>query len=182
MPNAHYNLKIALLLHKMTTANKSPLFLNSSLLVTLQCLTKRKPDKLQEGPFVMDIEGMLTELLQSLYLLCQCFNSTCLELLLSLVLYTIVISQKVDAFPLPFLTLLPGGLYGSVNGQTKWVAINGSCTEWQEKESVIQVSEVYKDKISLKISRLHTSPKWRFLKENKSQVLQYYQKSMQVGS
>lgn len=33
--NACYNLKIALLLHKMTTANKSLIFLNSSILVTL---------------------------------------------------------------------------------------------------------------------------------------------------
>lgn len=129
VPNACYNLKIALLLHKMTTANKSPISLNSSLLVTLRCLTKRKLDKLQEGPIVMDIEGMLTKLFQSLYLLCQCFNSTCLEPLLSFVLYTIVISQKVGAFPLSFLTLLPRGLYGSVNGQTKCAAINGSCTE-----------------------------------------------------
>lgn len=77
--NACYNLKIALLLHKMTTANKSPIFLNSSTLVILWCLTKRKPDKLQEGPVVMDIEGILTKLLQFLHLLCQCFNSTCFE-------------------------------------------------------------------------------------------------------
>lgn len=33
--NACYNLKIALLLHKMTTANKSLIFLNSSILVIL---------------------------------------------------------------------------------------------------------------------------------------------------
>jgi len=77
--NACYILKIALLLHKTTTANKSPIFLNSRILVILWCLTNRKLDKLQEGPIVMDTEGMLTKLFQSLYLLCQRFNSTCFE-------------------------------------------------------------------------------------------------------
>lgn len=52
-----------------------------------------------------------------------------------------------------------------------------------KKKSVIQVSEKYKDKISLAISGLHKSQKETFLKENKeSQVLKYYQKSVQVGS
>lgn len=77
--NACYNLKIALLLHKMTTANKSLIFLNSSILVTLWCLTKRKLDKLQERPTVMDTEEMLTKLFQALYLLCKCFNSSCFQ-------------------------------------------------------------------------------------------------------
>lgn len=37
----------------------------------------------------------------------------------------------------------------------------------KKKKSVMQVSERYKDKISLAISGLHKSPKERFLKENK---------------
>lgn len=76
--NACYSLRIALLLHKMTPANKSLIFLNSSVLV-IWCLTKRKLDKLQEKPTVMDTEEMLIKLFQSLYLLCQCFNSSCFQ-------------------------------------------------------------------------------------------------------
>lgn len=131
--NACYNLKIALLLHKMTTANKSLIFLNSSVLVTLWCLTKRKLDKLQERPTVMDTEEMLTKLFQALHSLCQCFNSTCFQRLsYHLSCIQLYLRRWVHFFYLSSLFWL--GIFVGLSRPTKWTAVNGSRTQVIKKK------------------------------------------------